>query len=144
MKTTGARLPILLIVAFAAKSLLFATDKPSIDTILDYQPLPNLPVPIQGAAIGTVGHTLLVADARIETPGWRPLADYPLVWTVVVHEPIDLNLRHSIPLQEMFAHDVRVATSYAPVFERRTPRRDLEWRRRLILNAAGRWSSAHF
>ena len=90
------------------------------------------------------GHSLLVADARIETPGWRPLADYPLVWSVVLHEPTDLNLRHSIPLEEMFAHDVRVAKTYAPPFERRLPRRDLEWRRRLILHAAGYWSAAHF
>ncbi len=90
------------------------------------------------------GHSLLVADARIELPGWRPLADYPLVWTVVLTEPTDMNLRHSMPLDEIFAHDVRVTRSVALPFERRLPRRDLEWRRRLILNAAGYWSSAHF
>lgn len=90
------------------------------------------------------GQTLLVADSRIETPGWRTLAEYPLVWTIVVDEPANLNLRHTIPMEEMFAHDVRAGTSFASVFERKAPRKDLEWRRKLILNAAGRWPSTHF
>ena len=64
MKTHGVRFSIFVLLLQITSHALFASDKPSIDTILDYQDLPDLPVALEGASLGLIGGSLITVGGQ--------------------------------------------------------------------------------
>ncbi len=88
---------------------------------------------------------MLVANNVVKSPGWFAVADYPVVWNIVVDEPASLNLRHSFSMDDFLAHDVQLGGGQvARAFEKTAEREDLRWRREIILQSAARWTDLHF
>lgn len=67
MKLTGFRLSALITLGLTAIGALNAAEEHTIESVLDYQDLPDLPVSISGEAIGTIGDSILMAGGVTST-----------------------------------------------------------------------------
>ncbi len=67
MKLTGFRLPAFIALGLASFGILHAADDNAIESVLDYQDLPDLPVAISEQAIGNIDGTLVIVGGKTDS-----------------------------------------------------------------------------
>ena len=65
MKLKAFKLPAILAMGLAAIGMLQAAEEHSIESVLDYQDLPDLPVALTQEAVGTIGDSIVVAGGSV-------------------------------------------------------------------------------
>jgi solute:Na+ symporter, SSS family len=76
MKQPRLRFPLLIACALANMGALHITHAQSIESILDFQDLPDLPVSIAGEAIGTVENSILLVAGSIDTEATKTVYQF--------------------------------------------------------------------